>query len=191
MREAALNLETNHQTEERLPLLTVVKGGRNKNKRHQRINDFWAFCHSALWMNEQFSPAEIEEFKILIAEHFKSSTTANKTFAELIRRVVLAMRYVQRSKGRYISKPADWLNIYNNKGLTGTKTWMESIEKQRLKMPQYNQGIYTLSKALKIFSEKQTTLSVVHYRKELLKAKEHELLSVLMTGIAFITFLND
>ena len=67
------------------------------------------------------------QFENLIAEHFNTLKKPTKVFEEIIERVCLAKRYVNRKRGRYLSKPIDWLNISYHKGLSGTEGWYQEV----------------------------------------------------------------
>src|SRR3954466_13159706 len=137
---AAKKIEGN--TKEAKSKFSIVYGDLHANgKRQKRINDFWIFCHSTFWSKEIFSEIQEEEFKKLIAEHFRHSKNSDKTFIELIHRAVLAKRYVKRSQWRYIPKPSDWLNINYSKGLAGTADWFRQLAEQRKTVPSYNSAL--------------------------------------------------
>ena len=148
------------------------------------------FCQAALWNNQQFAKEEIKEFKFLISEHFTKGKSINKTFRQLVERVCLAKRYVARKKGRYISKPVDWLNINYKNGLASTKAWYKSVQEQRESVPHYNEGIALLSEAVLNFCEHRNILDILHFRKELIQQKQYDLLQIYMNSILHIDYFN-
>lgn len=159
-------------------------------KREKRIEQFWLLCQAAFWNTQQFTHAEVAEFKILIRDHFKGYKNVDKTFKELAERVCLAKRYVTRRKGRYISKPVDWLNINYKNGLAGTASWYKVVEEQRKTVPHYNEGIALLARAVLHYCEKRNFLDIYNFRKELIKLKQHDLVHIYMNTIMHIHFLN-
>src|SRR5437868_6598554 len=120
------------------PQLRIIFGGLHTGKKQKRINDFWVFCHSTFWSRENFTESQQEDFKHLIAEHFRRGTDVDTTFRELIQRAILAKRYVRRGPGRYMPKPADWLNVHFARGLSGTASWYSELAEQRKTVPSYN-----------------------------------------------------
>jgi hypothetical protein len=76
------------------------------------INALWGAASSSLWFNKTFSEKETEQYKELIGEHFFNGKESKHNFKELIERICLEKRYVARKRGRYISKPQDYLNIH-------------------------------------------------------------------------------
>lgn len=171
--------------------LRVIKGGLfPTSKREKRIEQFWLFCQATFWNTGQFTDAQVGEFKTLISEHFKGSKNVDKTFKQLAERVCLAKRYVSRRKGRYISKPIDWLNINYKNGLAGTASWYKEVETQRETVPHYNEGILLLSRAVLNYCEKRNILDILLYRKELIKLKQHDLLQIYMNTIMHIQYFN-
>lgn len=171
--------------------LRVIKGGLfPATKKEKRIEQFWLFCHATLWNSQQFDNSQVEQFKELISEHFKKFKDADKAFKQLVERVCLAKRYVNRRPGRFISKPIDWLNINYRNGLTGTESWYKSVTDQRKTVPHYNEGILTLSRAILSWCEQKNILDILNYRSELIKQKQFDLLQVYMNSIIHIQYLN-
>lgn len=171
--------------------LRVVKGlFKSSSTREDRIAQFWFVCHAAFWNTQQFSNAEVRGFKKLISEHFKHGKNPDTTFKELTERVCLAKRYVTRQKGRYISKPADWLNIHYKNGLAGTASWFRKVEKQRKTVPHYNEGIALLAKAVYRFCKTRNIQEAINYRKELIRTKQYDLLQLYMNCILHIQYFN-
>ncbi len=180
------------ETEEKfLTLLSVIKGGLfPPSKLEDHIENFWLFCQAALWNTQSFSDIEKESFKKLIADYFKNSINLDETFKELIERVCLVKRYVQRRNGRYISKPIDWLNINYKNGLAGTKSWYLNVKQQRATVPHYNEGISLLAKAILKYSEDRNILDLLQYRKELIALKQPDLLQTYMNAVMHIQYFN-
>ena len=171
--------------------LKVVKGGLYPySKREISTENLWLFCQASLWNTQVFSDEEIKEFKALLSEHFKGSKNIEKTFKQLVERVCLAKRYLARRKGRYISKPIDWLNINYKNGLAGTAGWYAVVEEQRKTVPHYNEGISVLAKAVYKYCEKRSILDMLQYRKELIKLKQHDLLQTFMNTVMHVQYFN-
>lgn len=174
-----------------VPHLKVIKGGLfPTTKREKRIEQFWLFCRATFWNTQQFTDAEIAEFKLLIGEHFKRNKNVDVVFKQLIERVCLAKRYVTRRKGRYISKPIDWLNINYKNGLAGTAGWYKIVQEQRETVPHYNEGIAYLAKAVYKYCETRNFLDMLINRKELIRLKQHDLLQIYMNTIMHIQYFN-
>lgn len=159
------------------PHLRVVKGGKSSPK-NKTVENTWVFIHAALWCNNEFTYKEQTQFQNLIAEHYNTFKNPTKVFEEIIERVCLAKRYVNRKRGRYLSKPIDWLNINYHKGLTGTEGWYKEVCLQRISVPEYNAGITVLAKAITKYLQEPTIKTVVTYRKKLIAEKQFDLLQI-------------
>jgi hypothetical protein len=171
--------------------LKVVRGGLfPTSNREKRIEQFWLLCHATFWNAQQFTDAEVNEFKELIREHFKRNRNVDSVFKQLVERVCLAKRYVTRRKGRYISKPIDWLNINYVNGLAGTAGWYKVVEEQRETVPHYNEGIALLAKAVYRFCETRNIVEMINFRKDLIRLKQHDLLQIYMNTIMHIQYFN-
>jgi len=164
------------------PHLRVIKGGRS-NPKNNTAENTWIFIHAALWNNNEFSYKEEIQFQNLIAEHYNTSKNPTKVFEEIIERVCLAKRYVNRKRGRYLSKPIDWLNINYHKGLTGTEGWYKEVCLQRISVPEYNTGITLLAKAITKYLQEPTIKTIVNYRKKLIAQKQFDLLQIFNNSI--------
>ena len=159
-------------------------------KREMRIEQFWQFCQATFWSTREFNYAEIKEFKSLIQEYFKRNQNPDKVFKQLVERVCLAKRYVSRKKGRYISKPVDWLNINYKNGLAGTKDWYKEVLEQRKTVPHYNEGIALLSQAVFSYCENRNILDIDSFRKEMIRLRQHDLLQIYSNTIMQIRYFN-
>lgn len=142
------------------------------------INGVWLVAQSTFWNNKQFSVAEQENLKQLIAGHFKNKHAHKTIFKELCERICLAKRYVDRKQGRYISKPVDWLNVHYHKGLSGTANWLEEVKEQRKTVPLYNEGISTFSYAVLNYIDFPNIRVFEHYRTVLIQQEQYDLLQV-------------
>lgn len=189
---ALRKIQTKNETKNKtVSHLRVIKGGLfPTTKREKRVEHFWLFCQATLWNTQQFSDAQVTEFKTLINEHFKGNKNVDKTFKQLVERVCLAKRYVTRKRGRYISKPIDWLNINYKNGLAGTASWYKIVEEQRETVPHYNEGILILSRAVHNYCEKRNILDILQYRKEFISLKQHDLLQIYMNTIMHVQYFN-
>jgi len=159
------------------PHLRVIKGGKS-NPNNNTVENTWIFIHAALWCNNEFSEHETEIFKSLIAEHFYNSKNSKRNFTELIERICLAKRYVARKRGRYISKPQDYLNIHYPLGLAGTQGWLEQVNIIRKDVPDYNKGITTFAKSLLVFIENPSAANFHKGRKNLIEQNQFDLLQI-------------
>ena len=177
------------------PKLRVIRGGKYQNSKIEtRVNQFWQFCHACLWNNEQFTEEQTSEFKKLIAEYFtgiKNTREADKTFRELIERVCLAKRYVNRRPYRFISKPIDWLNINYKNGLAGTAKWYSKVEEQRKTVPHYNEGISLLSRAVLAYCDLSSPLVINLHREVLMEEKQTDLLQIFMNTVMHIRYFKN
>lgn len=149
----------------------------------QLINGLWNVAQSALWFNKNFSLKEKENLKQLIAAHFQNRKSDKRNFKELVERICLAKRYVARKKGRYISKPQDWLNIHYPLGLAGTAAWLKQVNEVRADVPEYNQGIMLLAKAILKFIENPSHATFYKYRRMLIEQRQFDLLQILNNTI--------
>ncbi len=164
------------------PHLRVIKGG-GLNPKNNTVENTWIFIHASLWNNNLFSYKEEIQFQNLIAEHYNNFKNPTKVFEEIIERVCLAKRYVNRKRGRYLSKPIDWLNINYHKGLTGTEGWYKEVCLQRISVPEYNAGITLLAKAITKYLQEPTIKTIVNYRKKLIAQKQFDLLQIFNNSI--------
>ena len=164
------------------PHLKVIKGGQ-RNPKNNIAENTWIFIHSALWCNTEFSKREEKQFLNLIAEYYNTDKKADKVFEELIERVCLAKRYVNRKRGRYLSKPIDWLNIHYHKGLAGTEGWYKEVCLQRITVPKYNKGITLLAKAITKYLQEPSLKTIVQYRKKLIAERQFDLLQIFNNSI--------
>ena len=164
------------------PHLRVIKGGKSSPK-NNTVENTWIFIHAALWNNNEFSYKEETQFQNLIADHYNTFKNQPKVFEEIIERVCLAKRYVNRKRGRYLSKPIDWLNINYHKGLTGTEGWYKEVCVQRISVPEYNAGITLLAKAITKYLQEPTIKTIVTYRKKLIAQKQFDLLQIFNNSI--------
>lgn len=144
----------------------------------QLINGLWNVAQGALWINRNFTASEKLQLKKLIAEHFFNGKTNKRTFKELVERICLAKRYVARKRGRYISKPQDWLNIHYPLGLAGTGAWLERVNEVRADVPEYNKGITTLAKGILKFIESPSEATFYRYRRLLIEQRQFDLLQI-------------
>lgn len=179
---------TNIQSE-KIPVLKIIKGGKNPDS-EKHIDAIWTVAYSALWNNRTFTRKETDQFKKLIADHFNNGKKAKTTFKELVERICLAKRFVARGKGRYISKPIDWLNINYHNGLAKTAVWLEKTNEQRKTCPEYNKGITTLAKGLLKFSETESMAVFYRYRRLLMEQKQHDLLQILYNAVLNLQYFN-
>ena len=157
--------------------LKIVKGGKN-DPMNSVIDNTWMFIHAALWDHEEFSDKEIEQFKKLISEHYHVSKNSQNVFEELIERVCLAKRFVNRRHGRYVAKPIDWLNIHYYAGLAGTQGWYNEVCLQRITVPEYNKGLTILAKGILKYLQEPSAKTILSYRKKLIAEKQFDLLQI-------------
>ncbi|MBA2611322.1 MAG: hypothetical protein H0U95_05070 [Bacteroidetes bacterium] len=183
--------KTTANSKARTSTLRVIRGGLfPQTKKEIATENLWFICKASFWNTQLFSNEEEKEFKVLLAEHFKGSKNIDVTFKQLVERICLTKRYLTRRKGRYISKPIDWLNINYTNGLAGTLSWYKVVEEQRKNVPHYNEGITLLAKALLKYADKRNILDMLHYRKELIRLKQHDLLQVFMNSIMHLQYFS-
>jgi hypothetical protein len=147
------------------------------------INCLWSVAQAGLWPNQTFSEKEKLALKELIADHFYNGKSNKRNFKELLERICLAKRYVARKRGRYISKPQDWLNIHYPLGLAGTSAWLERVNEVRSDVPEYNKGIQTFAKAVLSIIESPGENTFHKCRKQLIAQRQFDLLQVFYTTI--------
>lgn len=176
------------QTTKVIPLRIVYSKSRNEDK--PLINGIWVMAYSTFWNNKQFSISEKDQLKKLIAEHFENKKSSKLNFKELVERICLAKRFVARRKGRYISKPIDWLNINYRNGLEGTASWLEAVNEQRKTVPHYNEGITTLATAILKFTESPTASVYYRFRTKLIAKKQFDLLQIFQNTIINLQYIN-
>ena len=144
----------------------------------QYINGIWKVTHAALWNHKDFSLKEQTQFKELIAGHFKNGINQKRNFKDLVERICLAKRYVNRRRGRYIAKPIDWLNCHYHNGLAGTAKWLAEVNEQRKEVPHYNEGIANLANGILKFMESPNIMVYNRYRTMLIENNQGDLLQI-------------
>jgi hypothetical protein len=175
----------------KIPVLKVVKGDLFRTiKRVQRTQQFWIFCHSLFWSTQNFSEEQQNDYKQLIAPHFKGSSDIDETFKELVERACIAKQYVSQKDYRSIADPNEWLNIHYLQGLSGTCNDYQAIQNQRQTIPTYKEGISLLSEAVLRYSESRNVLDIAYYREEFIKLKQHDLLQYYMNAVMHIQFIQ-
>ncbi len=152
------------------------------------INSLWNVVQNSLWFHKDFTAKEKEKFKELIAEHFYNGKNSKSNFKELIERICLVKRYVARKRGRYISKPQDFLNIHYPNGLSGTASWLASVNEVRKNVPDYNKGITTFANAILKYIESPGHFTFYKYRRLLIEQKQFDLLQIFNNVIIAIQF---
>lgn len=162
----------------------------SKSETKRLINGFWTVAYSALWHNRFFSASEVQDLKTLIAEHFENRKSDKRNFKELVERICLAKRYVARKKGRYISKPIDYLNIDYKNGLAGTASWLKEVNQQRESVPHYNEGITTLANAILTYIESPRAVIYYKFRDKLIEQKQYDLLQIFQNTIINLQYIN-
>lgn len=136
-----------NERDEQYFILRIIKGGKY-NSGKNFIDELWTITKAALWPKEQFSEKEVIHFKQMLAQHFERASDTEQQFKELVERILMTMRYVQRRPWRYLPKPADWLNITNLYGFSGTKSWYAREEIRRAFRAEHNIGIRLVARAL-------------------------------------------
>lgn len=154
----------------------------------KRIDDFWDFCHATFWPCQNFTDAEKEKFRELIAEHFTGDP--DEKFLELIERAILVKRYIRRGFGRFVASPIDWLDIRYSYGLTGTAPWRNDMMERRKTLPHYNDSVVFLALSILIFCENKSTGTVEKVRDTLIKSKNYDLLNIYNRAIIHFLFIN-
>ena len=152
------------------------------------INAIWGAVSASLWPYKNFDKSEIDYFKELIGEHFLNGRDAKKNFKEIIERVCLAKRYLARKRGRYISKPQDYLNVHYPLGLAGTAAWLQQVNVVRKDVPEYNKGISTLAKALISFIDNPTINTFHRGRKQLADQNQFDLIQIYNNTIIHLEY---
>ena len=171
-----------------IPMRIVYSKSRNENEKF--IHGMWMTLYSTFWNNRQFSPSETSELKKLIADYFENGKNQKRNFKDLAERICLAKRYVNRKKGRYISKPIDYLNINYRNGLQGTASWLKEVKEQRKSAPHYNEGITTFATALLSYIESPSASVYYKFRTKLIAQKQYDLLQIFQNTILNLQFLN-
>ena len=149
-----------------------------QRKTGELVTAVFAVAQASLWFGKNFSEKEEAQLKDLIVEHFLNGQDSRKTFKELIERLGLAKRYVARKRGRYISKPQDYLNIHYPLGLAGTAAWLEQVKQVRKDVPEYNKGLTTFAKAVLAFTENPSATEFYKGKKQLIEQNQFDLLQV-------------
>lgn len=177
-----------NQSKGKVIQLRLIPSESNQQKA-KLVNGLWKVAQSALWNGRDFSIAEQEELKQLLAEHFEGNKNIKRNFKDLVERICLAKRFVSRRKGRYISKPIDWLNINYRNGLVGTASWLEEVKEQRKSVPHYNEGITTLANGILKYMESPNIMVFLRYRKMLIEQKQFDLLQIFQITIINLQYI--
>jgi hypothetical protein len=172
------------------PLRVVRNSNKQKLTVEKYITTAWLFAQAALWVNRSFSKKEIEQFKELIEEYFNEKGFSQKALTEFLEKVCLVKRYLARGKGRYVSKPIDWLNINYKNGITGTQRWYNEVQVQRKLVPQYNKGIRLLAKAVAKYIDIPTGEVYSIFRNKLIEERQFDLVQVLNSTVVGMNYLN-
>jgi hypothetical protein len=163
--------------------LTLIKGGA-KSEYQQCIIATWQIAQAALWPDKNFTDQQKDEYKSLITGYYRGSKNKVACFKQIVQRILLAKRYVNRNKGRYIPKPSDWLNIHFTYGISGTKTWYEKIKEERKKVPHYNEGIKTFADKAWDYLNTPTANNYHVLYNEIVEQEQYDLIPVLHHLIA-------
>ncbi|MGZ3867264.1 MAG: hypothetical protein ACXVNR_13000 [Bacteroidia bacterium] len=169
--------------------LKLIKGGLYLSaKKAKRINDFWNFCHAALWPNLHFTKEQQEGFKHLIASHFADcDTRINARFKELVERATLT-KQLKRSTGIHVAQPDEWLSINYRYGLSSTSGWPDELKERRSIVPCYSKGTALLAKALLEYSKLADQSNVIDYRKQFIELKNVDLLALYTNAVMYMYF---
>lgn len=171
-----------------IPLYPSLKKGNNDGRK--LIDSVLYTAYSSLWPAIPFSENDQVEHKQLLIAYFLKGNSARKA-ADLLECICLAKRYVSRRRGRYISKPQDWLNISYPNGLAGTISWLKRVNEVRTDVPDYNIGIKVFAKAVLSFSSKPTKENFAKHKLRLIAHKQFDLLQVFSTVALQIRFENE
>lgn len=176
--------------ESRIPLHIVNSGDLYRGLNLiRRTTDYWIFCHSTFWPNEDFSESEQYKFRSLIAEHFNGCENIDDKFKELIQRAILAKRYVEEKTYRYMEPAGAWLNIRFLNGLSGTSKWFEAIQEHRRDKQDFNEGLTRFAEAILKYAEARNIIDIVFYRQVFLKHKEYGLLQLYLNFLIHYQFI--
>ncbi len=167
--------------------LTLIKGGA-RTEYQRLILTTWQVAQSALWADKVFSDQDKDEFFSLISGYYRGSKNKVACFKQVIQRILLARRYVNRNRNRYIPKPADWLNIHFTYGISGTKGWYERIKEERKKVPHYNEGIKLFADGVWTFVNTPTAANYLNLHGNLFERDQHDLIEVLHHLVAIRQF---
>jgi hypothetical protein len=171
--------------------LRVIKGGSKRQFQNQKIiNTAWLFAHASLWPHQSFSSNETFQFKQLLLVYFKEKGLTQKSLIEFCEKVCLVKRYLVRKKGRYVSKPVDWLNIHYKYGIAGTDRWLKEVRDQRKLVPEYNKGIYTLANAICKYLSVPSKNTYLNFRNQLIDQRQFDLIPLLNATVIGINYLN-
>lgn len=168
-----------------IPLYPSFSKGLNDGRK--LINCVLYTAHSSLWPSTHFSDHEQNQHKRLLVEYFQNGNSTRKA-EDIIQCICLAKRYVSRRRGRYISKPQDWLNIHYPNGLSGTISWLKRVNEVRNEVPDYNKGIKVLAKALLSFSSQPTKENFEKHKLRLIANRQFDLLQVFSSVALQIQF---
>ncbi|MFZ5553564.1 MAG: hypothetical protein ACOZCO_10635 [Bacteroidota bacterium] len=169
-----------------IPTMSVLRESSDIHEEKQNaIRNAWAFVHAALWRNETFTEKEVLNFRYLITEHFDPSVSPEKNFTRFCVRVMLAKRYVQKSPGYRLPRPALWLNKNFENGFSKTKQWYEDLLQKRTLVGAYAQPLFVLARGVYKYSIAPNTPLFQLYREKLHHLKAYNCLDVFYNAILF------
>ncbi len=171
------------------PALTLVKGG-IQTQTQRCIQATWLLAHAALWPTRTFTLEEKQEFLTLIASYYRGRINKVQCFEQIAQRILLAKRFVGRGRGRWIAKPADWLNIHYVHGIAGTKAWYTELVDQRKKVPHYNEGLKLFAEGICNFYMNPTSAEYQKLRDKLSEKNQYDLINILNHVAALKVFSN-
>lgn len=174
-------------TATRLTTMTVVKVQPEMHEEKQKtISLIWNFIHATLYKNEVFTEREILNFHFLIGEHFDPTESYEKNFRRICVRTMLAKKYMEETPSYRLPRPAFWLNINFENGLTRTKVWYDTLIEKRRKVAAYGQPLFTLAHGVYKMWYSSSPEIFNLYRDKLLHLKAYNCLDVFRTSVLFI-----
>lgn len=171
------------------PDLKLISGG-IQTQTERCIHATWLLAKAALWPTRKFTFEEKNEFLILIARYYRGRINKVQCFVQIAQRILLTKRFIQRGRGRWVAKPADWLNINYLHGITGTRKWYQELCQQRRKVPHYNEGLKIFAEGIWEFYLDPSPAKYLHLQQSLLEKKQFDLITILHHAAAIKVFDN-
>lgn len=116
-------------------------------KSEQLTQIAWHITYTALWNGADFSTAEIIKAKQFI-KNFLQQENPERSYSELVQRVLLARNYILSHPGTFAPFPSQWFASENKNGFAGTLRWYQAVEISRQALPKYKQAIKAFPEAI-------------------------------------------
>jgi hypothetical protein len=120
-----------------------------------------------------------------------AATNAEKAYAELVQRILLARAYVNSHPGKYIPVPTGWFSIANQNGFAGTEKWFTGIQATRASLPLYKLELKAFAEAVQEISEHAGATTFHYWRNYFIERNCQGLLNLFLSTVANFVYSID